>query len=112
MAATVDYGSASYWDERYALLDDEHYDWYQDYSTLREYLEQYMDRDQGADIEILIPGCGSSRLGADLYDDGFVNITNIDISAVVISKMTDAHLGKEEMECKYKVSCAIRCATA
>jgi hypothetical protein len=47
--------------------------------------------------------CSSSflELGADLYEAGYTNITNIDISNVVISQMTHLHSGKEDMECMY-----------
>eukprot|EP01033_Poteriospumella_lacustris_P000825 gene825-588_t len=90
-----DYGSPSYWDERYAA-DDKCYDWYQDYSTLRDHLAPYLSPE--GEFEILIPGCGNANLGADLYDAGFLNITNIDISTVVINQMTDLHRTKEEME--------------
>ena len=65
-------------------------------------------------MEILIPGCGNSsnscylfiyalsvylELGADLYDAGFTNVTNIDTSLVVINKMTDRYSDRDEMEC-------------
>ena len=36
----------------------------------------------------LVVGCGNSKLSEDLYDVGFVNLVNIDISEVVIKKMT------------------------
>ncbi len=38
------------------------------------------------------------ELGSDLYDAGYLNITNIDISTVVINQMTDMYRAKEEME--------------
>lgn len=41
--------------------------------------------------------CGAG-LGADIYSDGFVNITNVDISSVVISQMTSMYAKYEEME--------------
>lgn len=50
------------------------------------------------DFEILIPGCGNSSLGAELYDAGYHNITNVDTSAVVIAQMNDRYLDKEDME--------------
>ena len=43
--------------------------------------------------------CFILELGADLYSDGFTNITNIDISSVVISQMTTLFAKLEEMEC-------------
>ena len=38
-------------------------------------------------ISILVVGCGNSTFSADLYDEGYENITNIDYSPVVIDKM-------------------------
>lgn len=92
-----DYGNPSYWDERYSHESGKDYDWYQDYSTLKTALAPFL-RKHIPDFEILIPGCGNSKLGSDLYDDGFTNITNIDISSVVISEMSDRYMDKEEME--------------
>lgn len=121
MSAVVnDYGSASYWDERYsssALQEatkssDGTYDWYNSYDNLRFALrriiapddidngpqEKSTDADGAEDKEILIVGCGNSALGCDMYDDGFHNITNIDISEVVINQMTDKYSSREHME--------------
>lgn len=36
-------------------------------------------------------GCGNSKLSADLYDVGYKQMTNIDISPVVIKQMQDLH---------------------
>jgi len=44
-------------------------------------------------------------LGADLYDCGFSNITNIDISTVVINQMGSLYANREEMECKRNLLC-------
>jgi SAM-dependent methyltransferase len=93
--SNIDYGSSSYWDERYSA-DEACYDWYQDYNGLKEYLVPFLPA--GAEREILIPGCGNSMLGPELYNQGHVNITNVDISAVVVNQMTDLHSDKEEME--------------
>ena len=95
MAAQADYGSAAYWDERYAA-DEKHYDWYAGYATLSPHLAPYLK--DVPDYEILIPGCGNSELGAALYDEGYLNVTNIDVSTVVISQMDTLYADKEEME--------------
>lgn len=90
-----DYGNPGYWDERYAYSSaDDSYDWYQDYSTLKQHLKPFLF----VDSEILIPGCGNSSLACDLYNDGFKNITNIDTSKVVISQMQEKYSEFEEME--------------
>lgn len=38
-------------------------------------------------------------LGKEIHSRGFCNITNIDVSPVVISQMADLHSDLEEMEC-------------
>ena len=59
-----DYGLASYWDQRYAADEEGAFDWYQGWETLERYLKPFLSADP--DFEVLIPGCGNSRLGAAL----------------------------------------------
>uniref|UniRef100_A0A7S0SX50 Methyltransferase domain-containing protein n=1 Tax=Chromulina nebulosa TaxID=96789 RepID=A0A7S0SX50_9STRA len=94
-----DYGYSSYWDERYSYHPNDSYDWYQDYSTLKDYLHPYLSKGKNdLNFEILIPGCGNSTLSEEIYKEGFVNITSIDISSVVISQMRDRCAHLDEME--------------
>lgn len=39
------------------------------------------------DDNILMVGCGNSRLTEDMFDDGFTTLTNVDVSRVVIEQM-------------------------
>lgn len=39
------------------------------------------------DDNILMVGCGNSRLSEDMFDDGFTTLTNIDVSRVVVDQM-------------------------
>ena len=41
------------------------------------------------DIKIMVPGCGNAEFSEDLYDAGFENQVNIDISEVVIKQMAE-----------------------
>lgn len=50
---------------------------------------------------ILIPGCGNSSLSADLYDVGYQNITNIDVSEVVIKQMKATNAHRDNMKFIY-----------
>lgn len=106
-----DYGSRSYWDERYsaaaqkeATAKDVSFDWYNTYGPLRFAIRKFLvpdadtAHDEYDDMEILIAGCGNSTLGCEMYDDGFHNITNIDISEVVINSMTDKNSSRDHME--------------
>ena len=38
-------------------------------------------------MKILMLGCGNADLSADMYDNGYKNITNVDFSKVVIEQM-------------------------
>jgi SAM-dependent methyltransferase len=68
--------------------------------------DHYMDASQAIkylpsvsrDAEILIPGCGTSRLGAALYGAGFPNVTNIDVSEDVVNAMTRKHALLKDMQ--------------
>lgn len=48
---------------------------------------------------ILLYFCHAA-LGADIYDAGYLNITNVDISTVVIAQMSELYSNRDEMECK------------
>jgi ubiquinone/menaquinone biosynthesis C-methylase UbiE len=47
---------------------------------------------------ILITGCGNSGLSADMYDVGYQNITNIDVSEVVIKQMNSINAHRTNMK--------------
>ena len=98
----AEYANASYWNERYSNLitednEDISYEWYQDWATLKSLLLPLLAKNDPS-FEVLIPGCGSSKLGKAIYDEGCKNITSIDSSQVVISHMADYHNSFEEME--------------
>ena len=77
------YASQTYWDKRYtASGQDESYEWLESYATLRGILKKFLTH---KDIKILMLGCGNANLSADIYDDGYRNITNVDFSKVVIN---------------------------
>jgi len=76
------YGNISFWEERYLSSKCEIFDWYQgNYEALG--LGSLMKKED----QVLIAGCGTSRLGPDMYDGGFENIYNVDASRAAISAM-------------------------
>ena len=62
--------------------EDGSFDWLENFSSLKGILQEFLTH---KDMRILILGCGNADFSADLYDEGYENITNVDISAVVIS---------------------------
>jgi len=50
-----------------------------------------------ANQKILILGCGNSQLSADMYNNGYKNIVNIDVSHVVIQQMQLKHVDLVDM---------------
>lgn len=81
-----DFRSRNYWDEFFRQRGlTNSFEWYGEYTDLCGILHKY-SRSQH---NVLVTGCGNSRLSEDLYDIGYHSITNIDISDVVIKQMTD-----------------------
>ncbi|XP_012273938.1 methyltransferase-like protein 13 isoform X2 [Orussus abietinus] len=78
-----EFNKVEYWNTFFRKRGKKSFDWYGEYPELCGYLSKYA---KTKDL-ILVVGCGSSTLSADLYDVGYRNITNIDISEVVIKKM-------------------------
>jgi EEF1A lysine methyltransferase 4 len=92
----TDYGNPSYWDERYAANPNAQFDWYQPYVTLKEYLIPLLS--VHPDFEILVAGCGNSGISKSLYDDGYKNITSVDLSTVVIKQMVARYATSPQLE--------------
>ncbi|XP_058453861.1 eEF1A lysine and N-terminal methyltransferase homolog [Malaya genurostris] len=84
---TTEFGSTEYWNQFFKKRGQKAFEWYGEYLELCEQLNKYVK----VKDEILIVGCGNSKLSLDLYDVGFKKITNIDISPVVIKQMQEAN---------------------
>jgi hypothetical protein len=74
------YGDPSYWNKRYTQYAGSTFDWLETYASLKSLLINYLK----ADSKILILGCGNALFSEEMYDDGFKNQLNVDISSVVI----------------------------
>ena len=69
-----------------------------EYDVIRSTILNLLKRDYGK--EIMVIGCGNSRMSESLYNEGYRNITNIDFSQILIEEMNQKYFEKEEMECK------------
>lgn len=74
----------NYWSNRYTT-DDAAWDTGGVTRPLKEYFDQLEDKN----ISILIPGCGNSYEAAYLLQNGFNNITLIDISSSLCKKLEE-----------------------
>ncbi|CAA7045546.1 unnamed protein product [Microthlaspi erraticum] len=92
-----DFTSKENWDKFFTLRgNDDSFEWYAEWPQLRDsllpLLQDYSSSSPSSSsppgsFQILVPGCGNSRLSEHLYDAGFRDITNVDFSKVVISDM-------------------------
>lgn len=106
------YSKLEYWNERYS--SEEEYEWLGDYKSIRyinfsfflnslnnlsilnfsifsPFMEELIPT---KNVQILMLGCGNSNFSADMYEDGYHNIVNSDISEVCIKKMAELHADK------------------
>jgi len=104
-----DYGSQKYWNARYEGAtfipvgktgEEERvitpYDWYANYAQLKGTLHTYL-KEKRSD-RILMLGCGTSTLSEDLWNDGWMSVTNVDYSEVAVNYMRKRNTTKEGME--------------
>lgn len=80
-----EFAQTDYWNEFFKKRGEKAFEWYGEYLELCDQIHKYI---KPAD-KILMLGCGNSKLSMDMYDTGFKDITNIDISPVAIKKMID-----------------------
>ncbi|KAJ8763350.1 hypothetical protein K2173_002233 [Erythroxylum novogranatense] len=90
----LSYLDPQYWDERFS--QEEHYEWFKGYSHFRHLIQSYVP----TNASVLELGCGNSQLSEEMYKDGIVEITCIDLSAIAVEKMQKRLLAKGYEEIK------------
>ncbi|KYM94841.1 PREDICTED: methyltransferase-like protein 13 [Cyphomyrmex costatus] len=83
--AHEEFSHAEYWNTFFKKRGKKAFEWYGEYPELCGTLSKYIKIKDN----ILIVGCGNSTLSMSLYDVGYRNIVNIDISHIVIKQMCD-----------------------
>ncbi|KAL8562396.1 hypothetical protein ACOMHN_066110 [Nucella lapillus] len=93
-----EFTSPQYWDSFFKKRGRKAFEWYGEYTSLCGIVHRYGEYTNLCGIvhkyvrpadRVLMVGCGNSRLSEDMYDVGYHNIVNVDISDVVIRQMTD-----------------------
>uniref|UniRef100_A0A7S0BHK7 Methyltransferase domain-containing protein n=1 Tax=Rhodosorus marinus TaxID=101924 RepID=A0A7S0BHK7_9RHOD len=87
----TDYKKKEYWDNRFD--SEKNYDWLVSFPDVEDIIRMYVKPTD----RILIVGCGNSEFSFQLYEAGFRNITSIDYSDVVISKMKEQYQQTPEL---------------
>ncbi|KAL4436246.1 hypothetical protein ABPG74_015837 [Tetrahymena malaccensis] len=87
------YGAKHYWDKRYRKQKNTVFEWLENYQDLKEIINESCQKD-GA---ILNLGCGNSVIQEEMYDDGYKNIYNIDISEECIKQMNNRKGDRPEL---------------
>jgi len=87
------YGDPKYWDKRYKEQENSVFDWLEDYASLKSLLIKFLTKSS----KILVLGCGNAEFSEHMYDDGFENIDNCDISSVVIEQMRARNAQRTKM---------------
>lgn len=93
------YGDLKYWEDRYKSLNGSTFDWLEDYETLKDLLKE-MINDEKEKAVIMNLGCGNAELEEKMYDDGYKNVMNIDISEHVIKFKQERNALRKELTCK------------
>ncbi|XP_067388574.1 eEF1A lysine and N-terminal methyltransferase isoform X1 [Emydura macquarii macquarii] len=85
-----EFGSALYWERFFQQRGPRAFEWYGGYTQLCTALHKYVrPRDK-----VLVVGCGNSELSEQMYDVGYQDIVNVDISEVVINQMRERNAQK------------------
>jgi SAM-dependent methyltransferase len=82
----------NYWDSRYQT---EQTGW--DLGTASGPIRHYIDQISDKDLRILIPGCGNAYEAEYLSEQGFSNITLIDISPSLVQQLRNKFEGRQEI---------------
>lgn len=92
------FSKADYWEERYKKTTKE-FDWFGTWNSdtavrIKPEVEPFLPSQVNSILNI---GCGNSRLGEELYNDGYRGIMNIDISQAVVDKMSQKFAGNSDL---------------
>ena len=82
--SSIQYGKTQYWDERYTESPDQ-FDWYLRWAALAIVVRKHIR----TNVDVLVAGCGNSRMGADMITDGYKYVMCVDISLVVVKQMIE-----------------------
>jgi hypothetical protein len=102
---SCDIGSIEYWDARYnGEGNRDTHEWYFPYKDVQRGIESFLKVTKSE--RVLVVGCGTSSLGADMLRSGFQDVTCVDFSSVAIRIMTQRQpkeLVKPYVKCTFNI---------
>ena len=72
-----EYATKEFWDNRYKEKGS-YFDWYAEFPELKETFENQYG--MNSSHSVLMLGCGNSKLSEQMYEAGYYDILNVDIS--------------------------------
>ncbi|XP_063283424.1 eEF1A lysine and N-terminal methyltransferase [Pelobates fuscus] len=91
--SSKEFASTEYWEQFFRKRGERAFEWYGGYLDLCGVLHKYIKPKD----KVLVVGCGNSELSERLYDAGCKNLTNIDVSEVVIRQMSERNASKRPL---------------
>ncbi|KAG5180926.1 hypothetical protein JKP88DRAFT_270097 [Tribonema minus] len=88
-----DFSSKEYW-KTFFEQRSEAFEWYGNYRDLQALVRRALG---SSNAQVLVVGCGNSSFSADLYDDGFPHVTNVDFEERVIADMSRQHIRRRPL---------------
>ena len=88
-----EFGRKTYWEDFFRKRKDV-FEWYGEYIDLCGIINKYCKKTD----HICMVGCGNSALSESMYDAGYEDIINIDISETVIKKMSNQNKTRSKMK--------------
>ena len=67
----------------HVLTQEDEYEWFKGFADFRHLVLPHLSKE----YRILIIGCGNSLLPMDLWREGYRDVTSVDLSQAVISRM-------------------------
>ena len=67
----------------HVLMQEDEYEWFKGFAEFRHLVLPHLLKED----RILIIGCGNSLMAMDLWREGYRDITSVDLSQAVISRM-------------------------
>ena len=86
------YADPLYWEKRYQKEKGKTFEWLHGFDNIK--LELLASLQKSVNPKILNIGCGNSTMTEELYDLGYHDITNIDISETCIASMVQRNKEK------------------